>query len=264
MTTTELAGHRRCAYNAAAPRRVPAVPLRSGHDLIRAAVARVQKIHDQRDDPPPALLLRPHGRRTKACIPDPRMVKWLRGERAEALGVLLALLVDRANWRTGEIGRWRAGELEHRFPVDELERDSGLSRDRLERAISTSLAAGWLWSRQGREFDGQQWIGHVAVRKLTSKFWEDVGLDGQRLRLLKETREEEDRQRRKEVRRETRATPQTFEYPFGLTADEYKLFQRESMQVAAERVAMNLSLEEEDVNTEALRRIGKAPPGGRA
>jgi hypothetical protein len=266
MTTTELAGPRRCAYNADAPRRAPIVPLRSGHDLIRAAIAKVQKIHDTRDAPAPALLKRPKGRRRKGQVPEQKIVQYLRGERAEAVGVLLALLVDRANWRTGEIGRWRDGELEHRFPVVEYGRDSGLSRDRLERSLSTIGAGGWLWSRQGREFDGDggHWIGHVAVRKLTQKFWDDIGLGGQRNRLLNETRAEEERQRRIEQRRETRATPQSFDYPYGLTADEYKLFQRESMQVAAERVAMNLSLEEDDVNAEALQRIGKAPPGGRA
>jgi len=174
------------------------------HDFIRKAKAILtRQIYDLRAECArcaPMLLKRQKGRRTKASQGQIIEVAFLRAERAEAYVLVLKFLLDRCNWRTGEVGRWEGDRIGDRYSVDQVVRGTRLSRDRVEHALSDLGAAGLIFRHQHREVDGGQWIGFVSATRLTIAFFDFVGLE-----LERQGRIEQEREQREEAERRAAA-----------------------------------------------------------
>lgn len=255
-----IEGARRCSHNPRAPRLLPLAELRSTHDLVRAALAQLEQLYDKRGDAEISAPLRRRqkGRKAKgnvirAVVP----VSQLRSQRCEADTLILSTWVDGCNVETGEVGRWREGQLEERWSLEDLEKRTGLTSDRLERAIS-DLCAGnpgerlaYRWQGRDREGDGDtaKWSGHVAVTKLTRAFWEWLGLGGRRDVILAERKAE---RRKAEVKAERKEAPRpapTFDPELA----------RLEFVIAAERP--DLDGDAAAIRALALERLGRPPPG---
>jgi len=204
-----------------APRLVPLAALRSRHDLIRSAIAVCQEIHRRRKDPAVTAPLRRRqkGRRARGNFLRAVVeVSRLRHERAEGDVLVLARLLDGCDVRTGECGRWKDGKLDGRWSLEDLARDTGLTIHQVERVIS-DLQAGapgqqLLYRWQGREKEGEQWRGFVAITKVTRALWEWLGLGGRRDVLLAAERKADHKAKVKVERKEApRPKPDYYEPP---------------------------------------------------
>lgn len=225
---------RRCDHDKRNPRRTPLAALKSTHLLIEEARERAQQIYDRRFEPEVSepLRRRQKGRRGgffRAVV----TVSHLKSQRAEADTVLLVRLLDGCNVRTNECGRWdkERGAFE-RWSVDDLVKHTGLSQDRVERALSDMCAGGrgeqllFRLQQKVERFDPKtrqrKWEGLVAITKVTDALWELLGLAGRRKVLLaREDEAKEKAERKAEIKAERAAEeppPPAFKAPPGYYA----------------------------------------------
>lgn len=191
-------GPRRCGHDPAAPVLEPAWSSSSSHPFLQRAIERVREsVYYGRRSSHPRLLLRRRGRDSKRRGTRAQVysVSRKRSDRSEAQARLLIFAIARCNLPSLQVGDWQRGNAP--FDLDALARGLGLTRWRLDRAISDLRAAQYIHRWQGRDHErvgGEaRWAGHVAILKLTTICFRELGI-AEELALLRR-RDEKERRR---------------------------------------------------------------------
>ena len=134
----------------------------------------------------------------------------------------------------------------------------GCSLAQVDRLIRDFVAAGFIYRRQGRELDTKtgDWIGRVAVLKVTNLFWIVSGAQDLRQRHLKKL----ERERR---RAESRPPPLDRASPFGALVGELARSHAVDSDMDDHRAQVRVehpSWTEREVFAEARRRKQMAMP----
>lgn len=238
--------------------------------LIELALSAVnRKFYELRHQAPDALRTRQVGRRTKANPGKKVTISRLRPERAATYVRILRWALPRTDVERGDVYRWKGSRgVSERFDLEEWTTGTQLSRDRLEHGLSDLHAGDLLFSRQGRERDGDDWIGHVAIRKVTRELWRFLGLEAERQAFLEHLGQIERRrlEREQEARAAAAATEAAISHapPAPWPGDKWEhLTLPERMRardLALEIQRDNPGWSHDQVNAFALEQLGLAPP----
>jgi len=170
------------------------------HPVIRRAYDHWgRETFENRNQVHPELLKRYKGRRSKRKGTDrvmapPRTRK--RGDRTSLHHRFARFILSRADFYTGEVGRWQGGVIVS-YRLEELAAGVGCSRSQVVRLIEDFVSAGSIYRRQGREPNGSGWKGKVAVLKVTELMWERS--EAAPLRQAAKRRRDQERQQRNQA-----------------------------------------------------------------